>query len=149
MLGIPVSDSTRQKLSKASASTWENDAYRFAHSGQNAYWYGKYHSEDSLQKIRDHHPDQSGVNHPMYGKHHTEESKRKMSEAKAGKYLGADSCHAKSVIQMDAEWNVIAEYGCIVDACMATGAQGSNIAKVINGERQFAAGYRWKLKEVV
>ena len=149
MLGIPVSDSTRQKLSKASASTWENDAYRFAHSGQNAYWYGKHHSEDSLQKIRDHHPDQSGVNHPMYRKHHTEESKRKMSEAKAGKYLGADSCHAKSVIQMDAEWNVIAEYGRIVDACMATGAQGSNIAKVINGERQFAAGYRWKLKEVV
>ena len=147
MLGVSVSDSTRQKLSKAVASTWENETYRLAHSGENAYWYGKHHSEESLQKIRDHHPDQSGVNHPMYGKHHTEESRRKMSEAKVGKYLGADSFHAKPVIQMDANWNIIAEYKCIVDACIATGAHGSNIAKVINGKRQLAAGYRWKLKE--
>ena len=120
---------------------------RLANLGDKNHFYGKKHTEESKLKISEHHADFSGENHPMYGKHHTEESRRKMSEAKSGKYLSADSSHAKPVIQMDSNWNIIAEYKCIVDACIATGAHGSNIAKVINGKRQFAAGCRWKLKE--
>lgn len=147
-LGLPVSKETREKLSKTSKDTWKNEEYHKSHSGENAYWYGKHHSEESIQKIKDNHPDQRGEKHPMYGKHHTDASKSKMRVAKLGKYLGVDSCHAKPVIQLDLNDVVIAEFGCIKDAFEATGAHPPNIKKVINGERNTAGGYRWKYKEV-
>lgn len=46
-------------------------------------FYGKRHTEESRQKIKDNHPDFKGEKHPMYGKHHTEEAKQKMKKPKS------------------------------------------------------------------
>lgn len=46
-------------------------------------FYGKHHTEESRQKIKDNHPDFKGEKHPMYGKHHTEEAKQKMKKPKS------------------------------------------------------------------
>lgn len=62
----------------ASKRTGENNGayhkgYRF--SGSNNHFYGKHHSEESKQKIREHMPDTS---YNWRGHHHSEESKQKM-----------------------------------------------------------------------
>ena len=49
-------------------------------SGKNNPFYGKHHTEESRQKMRENRPDMSGENNPMCGKHHTEESKQKIRE---------------------------------------------------------------------
>lgn len=148
LLGLPVSQATREKLSKASKEVWQNKEYHDAHSGKNAYWYGKHHSAESLQKIKDHHPDQSGVNHPMYGKKHTDESKKKMSIAIKGKHLRGENCHAKPVVQLALDGTYLATYLCMEDAAEATHSHASNIRKVITGERNQAGGFKWQYKEV-
>lgn len=145
--GIEVSEITREKLSQANKQKWADQFYKEQHSGENAYWYGKHHKPETIQKIKDNHADQSGENHPMFGKKHTAEAKQKMSEAKIGKYLGGNGVRAKCVLQMDSDFNVIQEYRCILDAEKATGAKAPNISKVLYGKRNFAGGYRWKLKE--
>lgn len=147
LLGLPVSPETRAKLSKRSKEKWSETPYHNAHSGHNAYWYGKHHSEVSLRKIKEHHPDQSGVNHPMYGKKHTASAKKKMSDAKTGKYIRGENWHAKPVVQFTLDGDYVATYACMEDAAEATQSHASNIRKVILGERKQAGGYKWQDKE--
>lgn len=85
-----VSEETRKKLSESRRRLWEDDNFRSKMlialkgksglTGKDHPMYGKHHSEESKQKIRDHLPDLSGENNPFYGKHHSEESRRKISE---------------------------------------------------------------------
>lgn len=81
-------------------------------SGENHPRYGKHHSEETRQKMRENHADFSGKNHPrygkgyliagenhpMYGKHHSEETKNKISKSRQGKNRGKNHPRAKSVI---------------------------------------------------
>lgn len=82
-------------------------------AGKDSYWYGKHHTEESKQKIREaklgthfseetkrkiseNTPRLKGINSPHYGKpayfkHHTEESKKKISQSKQGKYEGENN----------------------------------------------------------
>ena len=147
LLGLPVSQETRKKLSEISRKTWQDKEYRDAHSGKNAYWSGKHHTEESLQKIKDHHADQRGENHPMYGKRHTVESKERMSKAKIGKYRRSKSAHAKPVLQLTLDGEYITTYLCMEDAAEATKTHSSNIRKVIKGERKQAGGFKWQYEE--
>lgn len=147
LLGLPVSQETRKKLSEISRKTWQDKEYRDAHSGKNAYWSGKHHTEESLQKIKDHHADQRGENHPMYGKRHTVESKERMSKAKIGKYRRSKSAHAKPVLQLTLDGEYITNYLCMEDAAEATKTHSSNIRKVIKGERKQAGGFKWQYEE--
>lgn len=41
--------------------------------------------EETKQKIKEHHADFSGENHPMYGKHHSEETKQLIREKALGR----------------------------------------------------------------
>ena len=147
-LGLPVSPDTREKLSQAIKSVWIDKDYRAAHSGKNAYWYGKHHTKESLEKIKAHHPDQSGENHPMYGKKHTEESKRKMSVARKGKHVRGDSPRTRPVVQLTINGEFLNEYKCMKDAAEATNTYDSNIHKVISGQRNQTGGFLWQYKEV-
>lgn len=52
-------------------------------SGSNNPFYGKHHSEESIQKMRRRLPDRSSENNPFYGKHHSEETKRKLRKPKS------------------------------------------------------------------
>lgn len=48
----------------------------------NKIWVGRKHSPESIQKISKNHSDVSGKNNPMYGKHHSEETKDKIRDSK-------------------------------------------------------------------
>ena len=58
-----------------------------------------------------------------------------------------DSCY-KPVYQYDLNGNFIRGYKSITEAFMTTGAQTSNINKVINGERRSAGGFKWSFLKV-
>lgn len=49
--------------------------------GEDHPWYGKHHTEETKQKIRESRKGKySGENHALYGRHHSEETKKKMRE---------------------------------------------------------------------
>lgn len=53
----------------------------------------------------------TGSKNPFYGKHHTEESKQKMREVNLGRFKGGKSCRSKKVICLNTGeiFNSIAE----------------------------------------
>jgi len=55
-------------------------------SGENCYWYGKHHSEETKKKLRESPvlKKQKGKGNPFYGKKHSEENKKKWSKALKG-----------------------------------------------------------------
>ena len=73
---LGASDKFKQNLSNINSGE-NNPAYRkgYEFSGEKNHFYGKHHTEESKQKIRDHMPD---TTFNWRGKHHTEESKAKM-----------------------------------------------------------------------
>ena len=75
---------------KMSEETKEKLREKF--SGENNPFYGKHHTEESIQKIKEHLPNKEGKNNPFYGKHHTEESKQKISKSKQGQGSKAIHC---------------------------------------------------------
>lgn len=86
-LGLHMPEESKKILSEKAVKRWEEEGYRDAHSNENAYWYGKHHSEETIDKIKANLPVKRGEEHYMWGKHHSEESKRKMSQAKLGKHV--------------------------------------------------------------
>lgn len=61
-------------------------------SGENGSFYGKHHTEETKEKIRQARIGKySGKNSPKYGKHPSEETRKKMSESKKGKCLTKDT----------------------------------------------------------
>ena len=80
----PVTDETRAKRSASLKG-------RPGLSGKDHPMYGKHHTEESRQKMRDNLPDQSGENNPFYGKRHSEESRKKISESGKGKHSGENN----------------------------------------------------------
>lgn len=77
------------------------------------------------------------------GRKYSEDAKRKMSLAKKGK-CGKDSPLSIPVLQLDMEFNVVAKYAALSEACRITGIPDANIAKVAKGERRQAGGYIWR-----
>jgi hypothetical protein len=102
MKNTPISIKTKEKMSVNSG--WKNSYTRkfmkkariknsykyktpeFRHkiskltSGENNPMFGKHHSCESIQKIKEH-LDVNGKNNPMFGKHHSKESREKMSNS--------------------------------------------------------------------
>lgn len=60
-------------------------------SGERNPFYGKHHTEDSIQKMREHFPDRSGPSNAFYSKTHSEETRRKISESRRGTTHSDDS----------------------------------------------------------
>lgn len=54
-----------------------------AYKGENNPFYGKHHTEETRQKLKDNHADFKGEKHPMYGKQHSEETKQKLRKPKS------------------------------------------------------------------
>lgn len=55
--------------------------------GSNNPFYGKKHSQKTIEKIRNARKKYTGCNHPLFGKHHSEETKRKISLSHIGKVI--------------------------------------------------------------
>ena len=69
--GKPLSDECKKKLS-------------LMNTGNGNPMWGKRHSAETIEKIRQNQPDFSNENNPMYGKHHTDEVKAKISAQQKG-----------------------------------------------------------------
>lgn len=125
MYGKKLSEEHKQKLL---------DAARKANVGKTL-------SEETKKKLSESAKERfsNPENNPFYGKRHTEESKKKMSEAKKGE----KSYHAKQVVQMDNDYNVIKIWGCIADAYRTLNICRQSIPEVLNGQQHRAGGYRW------
>ena len=56
-------------------------------SGEDSYWYGKHHTEETKRKISESRKemDYSGEKNSFYGKHHTEETRKILSEKAMGR----------------------------------------------------------------
>jgi hypothetical protein len=90
--------------------------------------------------------DNSGNNNGMWGKKHSQKSIQKQREAKLGKYVGENNPAARSVIQLDINNNVIAEYKTIKAAYNLLGINAGQIGQVCRGNGKTAGGYKWKYK---
>lgn len=92
--GYKFSKESKQKMSKRLKKVWENKEYRQKMSekrrGRNNGMYGK---------IR------RGENSPFYGKHHSEEAKQKMREKKKGRYIGGNNPNFKNGDKIRGEKN--------------------------------------------
>lgn len=91
--GFIISEETKRKISQAHLGIKLSKKHCKAISdgikGENNPFYGKTHSEETIEKIKETLKGQmDGENNPFYGKQHSEESKRKISENNKGKNIG-------------------------------------------------------------
>lgn len=124
--------------------------------------YGKHHSEETKQKLRQVNKDYTktesfkqtmslvttGEKNGMYGKKHTEESKKKMSDSKKGKKLGAENGNAKKIrAYKDAEKTIlIKEFNTIQEALIFVGTKPtdySGISKRMKINKPYK-GFYWE-----
>ena len=97
--------------------------------------------------------------HPSLGTHIFEERKEHLSKINIGKpspknqgknngMFGKVPANARAVLQLDNNGNIIAEFASSDAAARNFGSKrGSNIRKVLSGERELCFGYKWKYKE--
>ena len=64
---------------------------------------------------------------------------------KPDKVLVPDDIAPRKVLQLDSRGAIIAKYHTVASAARVTGVQRQNIRKVINGQRNNAGGYIWKI----
>jgi len=60
-------------------------------TGEKNPFYGKHHSEETKDKIRENRPDVCGEKNPFYGKCHSEETKQKIREKLKGNKLSEET----------------------------------------------------------
>jgi hypothetical protein len=76
--GSNYSDETRKTMSEKN-------------TGKNNPMYGRKHTEETIQKIKNNTPVKRGKDHPMYGRKHTEETKARLRNVNLGKKLSEET----------------------------------------------------------
>lgn len=158
--GKVLSEETKEKISQARKECWKNEDYRKnvtnklkKYSGKHAIWYGRRHSEETKQKIREAHAGivvtdetrkklsfiNSGEGNPFYGKKHSVKSIEKMSIAHKGDKNG----FAKMVLQLDKSGTPIKIWNCIQQASKILDVNANSISLCCRGEQKTSGGYRW------
>lgn len=160
--GRKLSEEHRQKISESKIGE-KNPMYGVSLYGETNGMYGKHHSEECRQKMKEMF---SGENNPMYGKHHTEKTKKKISEARKGKYGGENNPfygkshtdetkekmrnaaknrtdNKKPVVQLDDFGNLVKEWDSIATAWQTLGICRMSIPHCLNGKQKHAGGYCW------
>lgn len=151
MKGRKRSAATRRKMSEIK-------------KGKKGSWYGKKHSLESIQKMRDGHRRWYDKNRsPMYGKHHTPESNEKnrqkhirkhhspATEFKKGTKQSIEQIQrrvshlVKPVIQLDVNGNIIREWKSIADV-VRDGFHHASISYCCNNKLDSHKGYKWIFK---
>ncbi len=85
---------------------------------------------------------------PNSGKVFSEETRQRMSAAKKGKYVGANSPRAKAVLQLDVNtMRIIKEWPTAVEASETLGILRSSISGAAKGRLPTAGGFRWMFAE--
>jgi group I intron endonuclease len=129
------------------------------YSGKGNPFYGKKHSEKTKEKMS-----KSKQGHEPYnkGKSPSYETLQLWSKQRKGKYFGnakpmdkeskerlsvSHNFQKKTVIQLDLNKNMVAEYESISHASRVTGIGISSISKCCNKQCQSAGGYLWEFKD--
>jgi group I intron endonuclease len=90
-LGFKFSKESKDKMSKKALgrkpSLETRQKWSLSRKGSNNGMYGKNHTEETIQKMRDNRRNTEGENNHFYGKTHSEETKRKIGDANRGKKL--------------------------------------------------------------
>lgn len=97
-------------------------------------------------------PDRSGENNPMYGKHHSSETKQKIREAHLGKPLNLSVEQrkrrservSKPVYKLDKEGNILCKYNSIKEASIDVNAKATNIGLCCREKNRTAKGFMWR-----
>jgi hypothetical protein len=84
---------TRDKISKNHADMSE------AMMATNNPMYGKHHTDETKNKIRNSIPDNSGEKHPMYGKHLSVKTRQKISKSCLGQTASEETIRKMSIAQ--------------------------------------------------
>lgn len=135
--GRKATEETKQKMSQSHKERWTNelrDEWSAKMSGEGNNMYGRHHSEETKQKLREMF---SGEKSCKYGTHPSEETLQKMS---------VNSPLKKSVVQLDMNGNYITEYHSMGEAGRMTGILESHICTAIKTKKS-AGGYMWQHKE--
>jgi group I intron endonuclease len=96
--------------------------------------------------------DKSGKNNPFYGRTHSEETKQKIREATKNQvfteetYKKISEANKKPILQFTKEGEFVAEYPSRNDAAKAVGIGGGTISAHIGGYKKSAGGFIWKYK---
>lgn len=143
-----MNDLTKKKLSELRKG-------RF--TGEDCPFYGKTHTEEAKQRIREARIANShiykteefktkiseatkGEKNGMYGKTHSEETKRKISEANKGRT-------SKKVCQYDKEGKFLALWDSIKEASISLGVASPNINDCLKNEHYTIANSYWRYYE--
>lgn len=128
-LGKVVPDDIRHKIS-------------LAMKGENNPFYGKHHTKEARQKMRDSKKDISGKNNPMYGKYHSEETKEKIRQKRLGAHTSIESKLKKSnpVKCIETGKNYVSGK----EAWRQTGVRDANIGRCCKGIQKTAGGLHWR-----
>lgn len=144
--GKKLSEETKQKISNSLKGklageknpmyghTW-SDARKAQRSeeskGENNPFYGKHHTQESIQKIKEHLPDQNGENNPNYGHKWSEEKRAKTNTA-------------RPVVQLTLNGEFVSEFSYMRQA---VGFDGNYIGACCRGKKSSYKGYKWMYKE--
>jgi group I intron endonuclease len=94
----------------------------------------------------------SGEKHYMYGKHHSEEHNQKVREKLLGRTLSDEDKakisqgRKKSVVQLTKQYDFIREFNSGLDAEQDTGVNRAHICQCCKHERKSAGGFIWRYK---
>jgi hypothetical protein len=136
-LGKHPTEETRRKMSEAQKARWTDEMrqeWGELFSGENNGMYGKHHSEETKELLRE---KLSGTNNPNYGKPLTEEHRQKLS---------VNSSLSKAVIQFDMEGNYITDHHSQGEAARQIGILESQICRACK-EHKSAGGFLWLHKD--
>lgn len=139
-VGIKRSEETRKKISES-----RKGKYTGIENG----FFGKHHTQETLEKLAKNRPSMEGENNPRFGVVLTEETKQKISLALTGKKTGPkteDTLNKirKKVIQLDKKNNIIKYWDSITDAVNILKICGPNVSECLKGKRKSAGGFIWK-----
>jgi group I intron endonuclease len=155
------SELSRENIRKAAQKRNQNEEWRRKQSeshvglqaGENNGMYGKKHSEETIQKLREastgKHPSEEtldkmreshlGEKNSMYGKHHTEETKVKISDA----IKGENHPNARKVNQYSLDNALIKMWSTIKLAGETLGIPPQNINRCCRKGKGTAGGFKW------
>ena len=108
------------------------------------------HTEESKRKLSELAKERYKdiTKHPMYGKHHSEESKKKNSESRKGKCAGDESGHARKVLMLSDDGEVLKEFSCMKYAAESLGKKSTTgISNCCRHLAYKSFGYCWRYKE--
>ena len=137
--GLPKEEACQKEIELI--SEYRSNDRRYGYNNSFGGEHGR-HSEQSRQKIKEHHADISGQKNFWYGKSFSDEHRERLRKAHIG-----NTSRARTVLRFDKDWNYIDSFNGSVQAGRAVGAAPANIRKVCDGQRKFAGGFRWKWNE--